>query len=106
MDRAKDMIKRGGENVAASEVEAVILQHPKVFDCAVIGVPDPMRDEAINAFVVLHQDQQATGEEIIAWCRNRLAKFRVPEFVEFRSELPRTSVGKIQKHILRRQEQA
>ncbi len=104
VDRAKDMIKRAGENVAASEVEAVILQHPKVFDCAVIGVPDSLRDEAIKAFVVLHKHEQATDEEIIAWCRNRLAKFRVPEFVEFCAELPRTSVGKIQKHMLRSQE--
>lgn len=104
VDRAKDMIKRAGENVAASEVEAVILQHPKVFDCTVIGIPDPLRDEAIKAFVVLHKDEQATAEEIIAWCQHRLAKFRVPEFVEFRPELPRTSVGKIQKHVLRRQE--
>lgn len=104
VDRAKDMIKRAGENVAASEVEAVILQHPKVFDCAVIGIPDPLRDEAIKAFVVLHKEEQATAEEIIEWCRNRLAKFRIPEFVEFCTELPRTSVGKIQKHILRLQE--
>jgi carnitine-CoA ligase len=66
VDRAKDMIKRAGENVAASEVEAVILQHPKVFDCAVIGVPDALRDEAIKAFVVLHKHEQATAEEIIA----------------------------------------
>ncbi len=101
VDRAKDMIKRAGENVAASEVEAVILQHPKVFDCAVIGVPDPLRDEAIKAFVVLHTSEQATVEEIIEWSRGRLAKFRVPEFVEFCTELPRTSVGKIQKHLLR-----
>ena len=105
VDRAKDMIKRAGENVAASEVEAVILQHPKVFDCTVIGVPDSLRDEAIKAFVVLHESEQATSEEIIAWCQKRLAKFRVPQFVEFRSELPRTSVGKIQKHVLRRQEE-
>ena len=83
VDRAKDMIKRAGENVAASEVEAVIQQHPKVFDCAVIGVPDPLRDEAIKAFVVLHANEEATAEEIIEWCRARLAKFRVPEFVEF-----------------------
>ncbi|GAC1367073.1 MAG: crotonobetaine/carnitine-CoA ligase [Ktedonobacteraceae bacterium] len=105
VDRAKDMIKRAGENVAASEVEAVILQHPRVFDCAVIGVPDPLRDEAIKAFVVLRAHEQASAEEIIAWCRARLAKFRVPEFVEFCAELPRTSVGKIQKHVLRRQDQ-
>ena len=104
VDRAKDMIKRAGENVAASEVEAVILQHPKVFDCAVIGVPDALRDEAIKAFVVLHKHEQATAEEIITWCREQLAKFRVPELVEFCTELPRTSVGKIQKHVLRRQE--
>ena len=104
VDRAKDMIKRAGENVAASEVEAVIQQHPKVFDCAVIGVPDPLRDEAIKAFVVLHANEEATAEEIIEWCRARLAKFRVPEFVEFCKELPRTSVGKIQKHLLRNRE--
>jgi carnitine-CoA ligase len=104
VDRAKDMIKRAGENVAASEVEAVIQQHPKVFDCAVIGLPDPLRDEAIKAFVVLRANDEATAEEIIEWCRARLAKFRVPEFVEFVKELPRTSVGKIQKHILRNRE--
>jgi len=104
VDRARDMIKRAGENVAASEVEAVIQQHPKVFDCAVIGVPDPLRDEAIKAYVVLHANEEATAEEIIEWCRARLAKFRVPEFVEFCKELPRTSVGKIQKHILRNRE--
>jgi crotonobetaine/carnitine-CoA ligase len=102
VDRAKDMIKRAGENVAASEVEAVVLQHPKVFDCAVIGVPDEMRDEKIKAVVVLHPGAEVNAEEIIAWCRERLAKFRVPELVEFRAELPRTSVGKIQKHLLRR----
>ncbi len=102
VDRAKDMIKRAGENVAASEVESVVLQHPKVFDCAVIGVPDKMRDEKIKAFVVLRPDTQASAAEIIGWCRERLATFRVPELVEFRAELPRTSVGKIQKHVLRR----
>jgi len=103
VDRAKDMIKRSGENVAASEVESVILQHPKVFDCAVIGLPDVLRDEKIMACVVLHKGAQTTPEEIIAWCRQRLASFRVPEIVEFREELPRTSVGKIQKHLLRRE---
>ncbi len=102
VDRAKDMIKRAGENVAASEVEAVILQHPKVFDCAVIGVPDAMRDEKIKAVVVPHPGAHVSAEDLIAWCRERLAKFRVPELVEFREELPRTSVGKIQKHLLRR----
>ena len=101
VDRAKDMIKRAGENVAASEVEAVIREHVKVFDCAVIGVPDEVRNEAILAVVVPREDEALTEDEIIAWCRQRLARFRVPQFVRFRSELPRTAVGKIQKHLLR-----
>ena len=62
-----------------------------------------MRDEKIKAVVVLTKDEQLESEEIIEWCRERLATFRVPELVEFRQELPRTSVGKIQKHILRRE---
>jgi len=103
VDRAKDMIKRAGENVAASEVEAVIAEHPSVFETAVVGVPDAMRDEAILAYVVLREGQRASAEEIIDWCRQRLASFRVPSRIEFRDELPRTSVGKIQKHILRRE---
>jgi len=107
VDRAKDMIKRAGENVAASEVEAVIREHPGVFDCAVIGVPDEMRDEAILAVVVPRGEEEGrppaalTEDEVIGWCRERLAGFRVPQFVRFRAELPRTSVGKIRKHILR-----
>jgi crotonobetaine/carnitine-CoA ligase len=101
VDRAKDMIKRAGENVAASEVEAVILTHPKVFDCAVIGVPDPIRDESIVAVVVALEGESLDSGALIAWCKDRLASFRVPERVEFRRVLPRTSVGKIQKHVLR-----
>ena len=103
------MIKRSGENVAAGEVEAVIREHPGVFDCAVIGVPDEMRDEAILAVVVPRGAAGADGESyaaltedaVIDWCRERLAAFRVPQFVRFREELPRTSVGKIRKHVLR-----
>ena len=107
VDRAKDMIKRSGENVAASEVEAVIREHPAVFDCAVIGVPDEMRDEAILAVVVPRGVVEGrppaalTADDVIGWCRARLAGFRVPQFVRFRAELPRTSVGKIRKHVLR-----
>ena len=107
VDRAKDMIKRSGENVAAGEVEAVIREHPAVFDCAVIGVPDEMRDEAIVAVVVPRPAEGGeaaaalTEDDVLAWCRERLASFRVPQFVRFRAELPRTAVGKIRKHVLR-----
>ncbi len=101
IDRAKDMLKRGGENIAASEVEDVLKRHPGVFDCAVLGVPDPVRDEAIKAFVMRNENQQVTEAELITWCRQYLSGFKVPEFIEFCEELPRTSVGKIQKHLLR-----
>src|SRR6266545_3754274 len=87
VDRKKDMIKRAGENVSASEVEETLKQHPAVFDAAVVAIPDPIRDQAIKAY------------EIIAWCRARLSGFKVPEVVVFREEFPRTSVGKIQKHL-------
>ena len=106
VDRVKDMIKRAGENVAAGEVEAIIKDHPNVADAVVIGVPDQMRDESIKAFVILEDGRSASEEEIIEYCASRLSKFRVPEFVEFRDDFPRTSVGKIQKHILRREEAA
>lgn len=101
VDRKKDIIKRAGENVSAGEVEAVLKQHPAVLDAAVIGVPDPVRDEAIQALVILREGRRAAAEELIEWCRPRLSKFKVPEIVEFRGGFPRTSVGKIQKHLLR-----
>jgi crotonobetaine/carnitine-CoA ligase len=100
VDRKKDMIKRAGENVSASEVEETLKQHPAIFDAAVIGIPDPVRDQAIKAYVILKEGAAATAaEELIAWCRARLSAFKVPEVVEFRDAFPRTSVGKIQKHL-------
>jgi crotonobetaine/carnitine-CoA ligase len=99
VDRKKDMLKRAGENVSASEVEDALKQHPAVFDAAVVGVPDPVRDQAIKAYVILHERAAATAEELIAWCRGRLSPFKVPEIVELRASFPRTSVGKIQKHL-------
>jgi crotonobetaine/carnitine-CoA ligase len=101
VDRDKDLIKRAGENIAASEVESVLRDHPEVHDACVIGVPDAMRDEAIAAFVVLHAGAATTEDGIVAWCAERLASFRVPTSVEFVQELPRTAVGKIQKHVLK-----
>lgn len=101
VDRIKDMIKRSGENVAANEVESVLADHPSVYEAAVIGIPDEMRDEAIMAYVILHDGQLVSEEELLVYCRKRLAKFKVPDVIEFKNEFPRTSVGKVQKHILR-----
>jgi len=99
VDRKKDMIKRAGENVSASEVEETLKQHPAVFDAAVVGVPDPVRDQAIKAYVMLAEGAAASTDDLIAWCRGRLSAFKVPETVEIRATFPRTSVGKIQKHL-------
>ena len=100
VDRAKDIIKRAGDNISAGEVEAVIKQHPQVADAAVIGVPDAMRDESIKAHVILNPHQSVTADQIIAFCRRRLSKFRVPQSVQFCDAFPHKSVGKIQKHLL------
>ncbi|MFT6875765.1 MAG: crotonobetaine/carnitine-CoA ligase [Granulosicoccus sp.] len=100
VDRKKDMIKRSGENISAGEVENAVMQHPAVFECAVIGLPDALRDEAIVAVVVLNAGQHMTGSELIDFCAGKLAKFRVPSQVVFEESLPKTSVGKIQKHLI------
>ncbi|WP_028921992.1 AMP-binding protein [Pseudonocardia acaciae] len=100
-DRKKDVIKRAGENISASEVEAALLTHPGVAEAAVIGVPDPIRDEAVHAFVVPTPPATLTADDVLAHCRERLAYFKVPSTVEIRDSLPKTSVGKIEKKALR-----
>ena len=104
VDRKKDMIKRGGENVAATEVEYVISLQPKVKEVAVIGVPDPIRDEAIMAVIILNPGETCSEQEIIDWCAEKLAKFKVPSFVKFKDDFPRTSIGKVQKNIIKKEE--
>lgn len=103
VDRMKDMLKPSGENVAASEIEGVIAEHPSVEECAVVGIPDPIRTELVIALVVRREGATVTEEEIKARCAERLARFKVPSIVEFHDELPKTSIGKIRKGELRRQ---
>jgi len=99
-DRAKDVIISGGENISTIEVEQAIVQHPAVLECAVVAIPDETWGERPKAFVTLKPDKQATEEEIIAFCRTRLAHFKCPAAIEF-GELPKTSTGKVQKYVLR-----
>ena len=101
LDRSKDMIKRAGENISVFEVERVLIDNPKIQEAAVIGVPDPVKNEAVKAFVVLRSGEEATEEEIIAQCKEKLAYFKVPQFVEFRDSFPKTSTGKIRKKELK-----
>lgn len=101
VDRKKDVIKRAGENISASEVEAVLAEHALIADVAVIGVPDPVRDEAVKAYIVPAAGAELTVDDVLDHCRGRLAAFKVPTIVEFRSSLPKTSVGKVEKKALR-----
>ncbi len=103
VDRLKDMIKRSGENVSASEVESVLMRHPAVFECAVVGLSDEIRDQKIVAVVIINQSKEVSAEELIAFCADHLACFRVPEAIVFRKALPKTSVGKIQKNLIRKE---
>jgi crotonobetaine/carnitine-CoA ligase len=100
-DRSKDMIKRAGENISASEVERALLENPKVMEAAVVGVKDPIKDEAVKAFIVLKDGEKVNEEEIIEWCKERLAYFKVPQLVEFRTSFSKTSTGKIIKNELK-----
>lgn len=103
VDRYKDIVKSGGENVSSIRVEAVILQHPAVASAAVIGVPDDTWGEMVTAAVTLLPEAEVSQEEIIVHCRERLAGFETPKRVRILHELPTTVGGKVQKHQLREQ---
>ena len=101
VDRKSNMIKRAGENISASEVEDVLLEHPAVEEAAVIGVDDPIRDQAVKAFVKLSDGfDESALDDIVAHCRHNLADFKVPTIIETVDDFPRTSVGKIAKKLL------
>ena len=103
LDRKKDMIKTGGENVASVKVEAVLLGHPGVAGCGVIGLPHPRWSEAVCAFVVKKPGAELDEQALAAHCRAHLGGFEVPKLIHFVDALPATSTGKVQKHLLRKQ---
>jgi len=104
VDRIKDMIKTVGENVYPREVEEVLFTHPKVKDAVVVGLPQEFMGEEIKAYIVLKEGETSTPGEIIAFCKAQLSKFKVPKEVEFRSQLPKTLVGKVLRRVLRDEE--
>jgi fatty-acyl-CoA synthase len=101
VDRKKDVIISGGENISSPEIEDALYQHPAVLECAVIGVPHEKWGETPRALVVLRPGKSAGEEELIAFCRERLAHFKCPTSVEVVEALPRTATGKLQKFVLR-----
>ncbi len=105
VDRTADTIKHKGYRVSSSEIEAALQEHPAVLAACAVGVPDEKVGERIKAFVVLKQDVKGvTGYELIRWCRNSLAAYKVPHHIEFRDSLPKSKVGKLLRREMRREE--
>ena len=100
VDRAKDMIAASGLKVLPRDVEEVLFTHPAVLEAVVAGVPDPYRGETVKAWIVLKPGATATAEDITAHCKQDLAAFKVPKLIEFRTELPKTAVGKVLRRVL------
>ena len=101
VDRKKDMILRGGFNVYPREVEEVLITHPAVAQCAVVGIADERLGEDVKAFIVRKAGQAATEDEIVAWCREQIAVYKAPRCVEFTDALPMSATGKVLKRVLR-----
>jgi long-chain acyl-CoA synthetase len=106
VDRKKDMINRGGENIYPREIEIAIEANTKVSEVAVIGVPDAALGEKVKAFIIPRPDQSLTAEEIKEFLQDKLAKYKIPEFIEITSDIPRNPTGKILKKELRDMELA
>ncbi len=105
VDRTVDTIKHKGYRVSASEIESVLQEHPAVIGACVVGIPDPDVGERIKAFVVLKEDIKGiTGYDLLKWCRERLASYKVPQYIEFRDMLPKSKVGKLLRRELRAEE--
>lgn len=105
VDRKKDMVIAGGYNIYPREIDEVLFQHPKVQDAVAVGIPDEYRGETLKAYVVLKEGQTATEDEIISFTRERLAAYKVPKSVEFRDDLPKSTIGKVLRKILREEEE-
>ena len=104
VDRKKDMVVVSGYNVYPIEIESVILRHPKVTDCAVIGVPDDYQGESVKAVIVLKEGETMDQAELEGYCRESLAAYKVPKHLAIRDELPKNPTGKVLKRVIREEE--
>jgi crotonobetaine/carnitine-CoA ligase len=103
VDRKKDIIRRKGENISATEVESVLQANPKIFEAAVIAVPSLLGEDEVLAAITLKEKQAMTPEEVIEWCKDRLANFKVPRYIQFRNSFPKTPTERIAKYILKQE---
>ena len=101
VDRKKDMIISAGMNIYPREVEEVLQQHPKIAEVAVVGIPSKVREETVKAYVVLEENQELTQQELIQFCTDKLAKYKIPKRIEFVKELPKSALGKVLKRVLK-----
>ncbi len=106
VDRKKDMIIAGGFNIYPREIDEVLFQHPKIQEAVCVGLADEYRGETLKAYVVLKEGAQVTAAEVVDFCKERLATYKVPKQVEFRETLPKSAVGKILRKVLRAEEEA
>ena len=106
VDRKKDLIISGGYNIYPREIDEVLHAHPKIEEAVSVGIPHDARGEIVKAYVVIRQGESLTRNEVMAYCREKLAGYKVPRKVEFRTELPKTMVGKVLRRALREEEEA
>jgi long-chain acyl-CoA synthetase len=104
--RKKDMILASGYNIYPDEIDRVLMAHPDVLESATIGVPDERRGETVKSFVVLHPGRETSSDELIAYCRENLAAYKIPRAIEFRDSLPKSTVLKVLRRELRAEELA
>jgi long-chain acyl-CoA synthetase len=104
VDRKKDLIIASGFNIYPREVDEVLYQHPKVAEVVTVGIPDTYRGETVKVFIVLKNGETASDKDIIKFCKQKLAAYKVPKLVEFRDALPKSTVGKILRKVLRDEE--
>lgn len=99
--RKKDMIKRAGEDISPKEIEEFLMEHPAIHEAAVIGVPDELREEAVKAFILLKEGENISADIVLEYCRDNLAEYKVPQYIEIVNDFERDQVGRIQKKKLR-----
>jgi long-chain acyl-CoA synthetase len=104
IDRKKDMIIASGYNIYPVELDNVLFDHPKIVEACAIGIPDEYRGETVKAFIVVKDGETLTEEEVVSYCREKLAAYKVPKIIEFIDELPKSAVGKILRRELREME--